>query len=116
MQDAKGSLERLHNELAPILRIQRMKSTSGNPSTKTMLDIIEELIQGATNLGHSPTQVGHGERLSYEEMQKTIHHFMKLFDVRAETAVYTRIHDLYVRYFEMLNAFHSLRQILHFSK
>ena len=131
LQDAHESLKHLRQELAPLLGIQSKPTTATTTSItrittpKNLLELIEEIYQEVRKgkLGDdmvdrrnfsSPSQIG--ENLSFEEMRATIHQFMKLFDVKKENAVYTRIYDLYVRYFEMLNAFHSLRQILHLSE
>lgn len=121
-------LNHLRQELRPLLGIQsklNTASTTTSSNSKSLLELIEEILQdvrkgklGGDNVDRrnfsSPSQIG--ENLSFEEMRATIHHFMKLFDVKKENAVYTRIYDLYVRYFEMLNAFHSLREILHLSE
>ena len=135
LQDARESLNHLRQELAPLMGIQSKPTTGTTTSTtatatsttnsKSVLELIKEIQQdvrkgklGDDNVDRrnfsSPSQIG--ENLSFEEMRATIHQFMKLFDVKKENAVYTRIYDLYVRYFEMLNAFHSLRQILHLSE
>lgn len=123
-------MNHLRQELAPLLGIQSKPTTATTTESRTtnpknVLELIEEIQQdvrqgklGGDNVDRrnfsSPSQIG--ENLSFEEMRATIHQFMKLFDVKKENAVYTRIYDLYVRYFEMLNAFHSLRQILQLSE
>jgi len=49
-------------------------------------------------------------------LRMLVEHFMKLFDVRKITSVYTRMHDVYARYNEDQNAFRSIREVLHLSK
>lgn len=48
-------------------------------------------------------------------LRMLVKHFMKLFDVRKITSVYTRMHDVYARYNEDQNAFRSIREVLHLS-
>ena len=56
------------------------------------------------------------DSLTPDQMRAVIHQFMKLFDVKKESVVYTRIYDLYNRYYEVLNALNSIHHMLHLSK
>lgn len=57
-----------------------------------------------------------GPTISQEDTdiyKNIVQHFMRLFDVQKYEAVYTRMHDVYVKHFELVNVFKSMREILH---
>jgi len=88
---------------------------SSNYSLHSSIALIETMIDEHKR-GLPINTLSSGDVLTNDQMKMTIRHFMKLFDVRKESGVYTRMHDIYVRYYEMANAFRSIQQMLHLGK
>ena len=89
---------------------------SFNYSLHSSISLIETIMDEVKNGPPPVDALSTGDVLTNDQLKMTIRHFMKLFDVRKESGVYTRIHNIYVRYYELANAFRSIQQILHVGK
>lgn len=83
---------------------------------KVTVDDINKLVQELNAAVYSGPNKNGEDELTEEQMRSTVHHFMQLFNVHSTKAVYTRMHDVYVKYFEMVNVFNCLRDMLHLRK
>uniref|UniRef100_A0A7M5WWU8 Centrosomal protein of 70 kDa n=2 Tax=Clytia hemisphaerica TaxID=252671 RepID=A0A7M5WWU8_9CNID len=128
LEEIYDALQSLQEELAPPLNPPLTATTAGKPPTlmfgaspsqsQDILKLIQNM-RRAYKKNQEPifTNIDLSEdSLTSDQMRAVIHHFMKLFDVKKESAVYTRIYDLYNRYYEVLNALNSIHHMLHLKK
>jgi len=128
LEEIYDALQSLQEELAPPLNTPLTATNAGKPpslmfgaspsQTQDILKLIQRMRRAfQKNQGPALTNIElSDDSLTSEQMRAVIHHFMKLFDVKKESAVYTRIYDLYNRYYEVLNALNSIHHMLHLKK